>query len=232
MVQTYLPKELIQTVEIESDDKNEQDDLSDDTIVSIPELQEFDWKYAMSLLKSEEILMSTLEKFYHSLSPLKEELSGYIDVIGQPEYLEKFRIQVHALKSTSAMVGAILLSKLARVLEVAAKEGNVQTINAVAPVLFEEMDKHKERIATVLPDKEEKVDATDMDELRANLTGLIESIEKLDYNMGDEIMERIYSLIYESHIQKEIDALNDLVFNMKNFDAKKKAKDIIDMLGE
>ena len=59
----------------------------------------------------------------------------------------EYRTRVHALKSNMAMVGALLLSKIARMLEVAALEGNIEKIDRLHPILLEEIKNHKERMA-------------------------------------------------------------------------------------
>ena len=52
----------------------------------------------------------------------------YLNTIEQDESLNNYRIEVHALKSSAATVGALLLSKTARLLEVAAADGKIEKI--------------------------------------------------------------------------------------------------------
>ena len=64
--------------------------------------------------------------------------------------LLEYQTQVHALKSNTAMTGALILSKLARLLEVAAAEGNIERIGRLHPVLLEEIARHKEHMSVLV----------------------------------------------------------------------------------
>ena len=66
-------------------------------------------------------------------------------------------IEVHALKSSAAMVGGMLLSKVARLLEVAAGEKDVNRIKVLHPILREERLKHKTRLLKFFPEVTEKL---------------------------------------------------------------------------
>ena len=70
----YLPKELIQECEINP--AEEAFDLS-----SLPELEEFDFGYAMRMLKSEALLMQSLENFRDILKYVPEKLNRLVEDI-------------------------------------------------------------------------------------------------------------------------------------------------------
>ena len=84
-----------------------------------------------------------------------EKLQNCWKELPETKALDNYRIEVHAVKSTAATVGALLLSKLARLLELAAKEGNLERMERLHPILLEEMKAHKERLEEA-PWREEK----------------------------------------------------------------------------
>ena len=102
--------------------------------------------------------MQSLENFKDILKYVPEKLNKYLEQVETEDGLSLYRIEVHALKSTSATVGALLLSKLARLLEVAAIEGEIQRIMLLHPVLLEEIEKHKNRVDTLFVEEKEELE--------------------------------------------------------------------------
>ena len=76
--------------------------------------------------------------------PISAILTGETDEESLRQALREYRTQVHALKSNTAMIGALILSKLAGLLEAAAAEENIERIRRLHPVLLEEIGRHKE----------------------------------------------------------------------------------------
>ena len=121
----------------------------------LPEMEEFDFEYAMKLLGDADLLRLLLDDFKEFLGESMEKLQNCWKELPETKALDNYRIEVHAVKSTAATVGALLLSKLARLLELAAKEGNLERMERLHPILLEEMKAHKERLEEA-PWREEK----------------------------------------------------------------------------
>lgn len=118
-----------------------------ETASAIPELPEFDLDYARQYFEEERLLLMTMQDVSHELPDIMKRLqNGYEGLTEQEARQEAFinyRTEVHALKSNAAMVGALILSKLARLLELAAIEGDMGRIRTLHPVLMEELVKHQ-----------------------------------------------------------------------------------------
>nr|MBP3599431.1 response regulator [Eubacterium sp.] len=209
MILDYMPEALIQRSEPILEQKQ-----TEEVSHNLPDLEEFDFDYARNVLQSEEILRSTLIDFYHSLQPLEQKLAILNDTITQKESAEQYRIEVHALKSTAATVGALLLSKLARMLEVAASDGDTERIMILHPILMEEIAKHRKRIEILLP-KVERETLKDMKELLALLDMLAMSLEQDDYDTADVVMGEIQSYEYPDDIQQLVSVLAGQVMNLE-----------------
>ena len=148
---------------------------NDIQISALPQLDEFDFDIARKLLNSEELVITVLRDFGVSLESLPDKLNCLYDGILadesgtiNKERLSLYRIEVHALKSTAGTVGAILLSKLARLLEVAAMEEDVTKLIALHPILLDEINKHKNRINEAMSN-EEKEQTMEMDKTALNV---------------------------------------------------------------
>lgn len=115
----------------------------------LPQIEGFDFEYAMDIFQDEGILKIILIEFYDSLDELCEKLDGLFHTIGDEGNLALYRMEVHALKSTSASVGALQISEQAKQLEMAAAEGDMEFIAIHHAALMENIAVHKERMAVI-----------------------------------------------------------------------------------
>ena len=226
MITKYLPGDKVN----ECDDDNEEHE-ADDVIKTdtLPELEEFDFEFSMRLLKSEDLVLKVLKDFERSLESLPDKLEdlykqiwndgeGNIENVNM-EKLGLYRIEVHALKSTAATVGALLLSKLARLLEVAAIEADTAKIRSLHPILLDEMSKHRQRINEVLVKEEPEQTMEDESQLIQYLDMLGECLEECDYNRADVVCEELRKYTFSSQIGELIKTLLEQVMNLEDDDA-------------
>lgn len=182
----------------------------------LPEIAEFDWDYAGMYLKNKKVLWQTVQDYSavmeSNICQIQELYENIMDENGLAEY----RIFVHGIKSTSASVGALILAKLARLLEVAAIDGDIQRIHTLHPVFLEELEIHKQRLATFFEVKEqEKTENADMQMLKTYLEDLRESLMERDYDQADDIMNEINQYAYEETIGKKIASLAQQVMEIE-----------------
>ena len=157
-----------------------------------PEIAEFDWDYAGIYLKDKTVLLQTVKDYYSVMERNICQLQELFEHIMDEDGLAEYRIFVHGLKSNSASVGALILDKLARLLEIAAIDGDIQRIQTLHPVFLEELEVHKQRMAPFFDTpKEEKTGSGDMQTLKIHLRDLRECLIERDYDPADEIMSEI-----------------------------------------
>ncbi len=94
--------------------------------------------------QSEEFYVQMLEAYVEG-----DKREGIANFYGKEDW-ENYKIQVHALKSTSMSVGADVLSEKARLLEMAAKEQDVDYIKANNDSVMEEYTKLLEDLKRIL----------------------------------------------------------------------------------
>ena len=218
MIIKYLPKDYILQIddEIEQQKVAMTDTTEEKQEDALPTLDEFDFNYALSLLKSEDILKTILIEFHDSIDSTISVLNELYDNIEDENALKEYRIKVHALKSTSATIGALILSKLARLLEVAAIDKNIARIQSLHSVFIEELKAHKERIAVIVPKQEKQPAGT---EQMAYFDMLKTSLDNLDYDTSDFLSDEIKKYQYPAAIQGLVDELLEKVFNFETGDA-------------
>ena len=219
MIMKYLPKDKV----VERNTQN-----SDVQISVLPELDEFDFDIARKLLNSEEMVLEVLRDFGASLEGLPKKLNSFYDGMWSgeggstsidKEKLSLYRIEVHALKSTAGTVGALLLSKLARLLEVAATEEDVTKLAALHPILLDEIDKHKKRIKVAMPNEEKAQNLGDVQMLITYLDTLYQHLEDCDYNMADAVCEEIGKYTYSDEITEFVKKILECVLNLDDDEA-------------
>ena len=210
MIRNYLPKGLVHA-------PGEKTSIEEPkTECSIQPLEEFDFSYALNALQDEGILKKLLEEFGSALETQKEKLAGLFAEISSEESLHLYRLEVHALKSTAATVGALLLSKLARMLEVAAKEQNTDLIKTLHPVLMEEMEKHRERVLKIFP-KETKTYAKSVE--KAYLDMLELSLKNANYTTADFVCSEISKYEYPEEIENLVKELLQRIESLETEEA-------------
>ncbi len=228
MILEYLPKELVKNVNLAQDTEAEVSVSAE----LLPQIEEFDFEYARKILRTEELLRGTLKDFYHSLDGVCQKLSVLLATIDEEETMQTYRIEIHALKSTAATVGALLLSKLARLLEMAAIDKNPERIRMLHLILLEEVEKHKERIATILPQEEDKQPIENMEEITAYFEMLKTGLENEDYDTADFVCDKLQKYQYPDEIQVLIDELAQRILNLETEKALESVDIIKNTLGD
>ncbi|WP_405376645.1 hypothetical protein, partial [Pseudobutyrivibrio sp.] len=127
-------------------------------------------------------------------------------------------IKVHSVKSMSNTIGAVGLGGLAKLCEFAARDGDIERIKLLTPVLLEELDNMKARM-DVLASETEKPMLEDIDDLFAMLEMLKMSIRAHDTESSDNTMKQIMTFSYEEGIQQKLDSLNMHIINLEDDEA-------------
>ena len=124
---------------------------------------------------------------------------------------------MHALKGTSATVGALLLSKLARILEMAAADEEVDKIYSLHPILLEEIEKHAERVSVLFLEEKEEMESKEL--MESYLDMLSMGLVQDDYDTADFIMEEIKKYKYSKEVQTFVNELAGQILNMESENA-------------
>lgn len=155
----------------------------------LPVIEGIDWSYARGHFAEDEPLLDAIKLLHTSIKGDADELNSYYADLENEGMLDSYRIKVHSMKSSAALVGIVQLAGMAMELENAARNGNVETIRALHPVFiqrwlcFEPLLKE-----LVSDDSEPKKDSTEH---------------------SAEIAE-IFNRIHNSALEMDVDALDEL----------------------
>lgn len=111
-----------------------------------PEIFGINWNYGMTVWNNEALLLELAHDFYEDLPDVLEKLSAWEAEIEQEEAMKNFCIRVHALKGGAATIGAMNLSSMALILELASKEKNPEKVHQLWPYLKQMMEDYQENM--------------------------------------------------------------------------------------
>ncbi len=219
MIRRMLPQELLQEVEERENEKTASGQNGGGTTGNpteeFPFVEGLDWQYAWLHLPDQELLEYTVKEFYEQIESAADQLEQAYLKITEPEFLDSYRIQVHAMKSLAATVGIMPLSGVAKLLEYAAKDGKIEMILSVTPSFLEEWRSYHLKLQGVFGiGMEEKKQVTDTSVIQALLEMLRNCMQEMDIDQADQLMEQLRAYEYPDEIQQDMRKLADTVINL------------------
>lgn len=210
-IRDFLPESLLEYHEPDAKDEARKNRTKK---IELPEIEGVDWDYALLHFPDSNMVFQTAVDFYETIEFERDEILRYYESIDDGSTLEDYRIKVHGVKSMSNTIGATSLGGLAKMCEYAARDGQIDRIKVLTPILIEELDNMKARLE-VLNSGVEKPQMEDMDELFALLEMLKMALMVHDSEQADNVMKQITSYSYEPTMQEKIDRLNLRVMNLE-----------------
>lgn len=183
--------------------------------VQLPELAEFDWTYAITVLKTPELIKQTAEDFYKTIDYEIENLNDMYQNIEDSDKMEQYKIKVHSLKSTTKMIGALSLSGVSRVAEVYAINKDVQRIKSITPIIIDELEKIKGILHEWVGSKNTKPPMEDYDKMRSILGELEKALKIRNLDKTDELVGVLCEYSYEEDLQEKVDTIAKQVLNLQ-----------------
>ena len=226
MLLEYLPKEKIVAVDASDFPKKKKRDKTPDW--DFPDIEGIHWKYAAIVQPNAECLLDTILMFRSLLKSDAQVLKQNYDILLETlaattseseEVLEawkQYRVKVHAMKTSAAMIGAVSLSSFARLLEDFARNQMIEPIQALTGVFLEEWLSYEERLSVFkvnegnMEDKK-KFSASDILDC---LNPLDAAMEDMDIDTMDEIIKQIQCYEMPDNLKELTDQLASAVMNL------------------
>ena len=180
MLLTYLPKDLVKKGQKDDKDQAQAD-------MELPQIEEFDAEYAMLIWKSPSRYRTGLQEFARDLARAQEKLTTLFDTTWTDETKEDYRRCIHTLKGTAATVGALLLSKTARLIEIALADGRIDQVQTLHPILMEQIEDAGKHLADYFKDHKDTTAET-----KENLLEMMQSaLENQDLQAVDFLYQQL-----------------------------------------
>ena len=226
----HMLKELLPEDKIVYGNRNKAEEKKGE-VEELPEIEGLDFDYALLRAKNSSMLKDTIVDFYKMIDSDGNALENHYQGIlqGEAEAWKLYRVKVHAMKSSAAMIGATTMSGVAKMLEQAAADKKFDIIQSVTPVFLAEWRQYKELLRVMLPEEEEKI-APDYPVIQENITQLEEAMEEMDLEQIDEIMEKLLVYQYPEAFMEYISELEEGVTNLDGEQVKKSLETIRNLI--
>lgn len=227
MIMELLPKEKVIYGQAQVGVPEEKTgEKTEETV--LPELEGIDWNYARLYCRDIAILKDTVHQFYQTMETEAAHLKCFLEQVGlsadpDSEALGQFRIKVHSMKNSAAMIGAVSLSGVAKILEYAARDGKIDVIENIAPVFLQEWGTMKEILKPIVQTENphEKKEEPDYELTKELLRLLRNVIEEMDVDAADEIIRQLKRFAYSENIMTEV--MENLCLAVTNLDEEQVA---------
>lgn len=199
----WLPKELVQEVPGEEAKQLLINDISDSEIQ--PENPEtgFSFEEGVKHCGSKAALMKTIRIFYRTI----DSKANKIEQCLKEGLISDYVIEVHALKSSALLIGAVPLSEAAKELEDYGKQGKTEVLEEKTPDVLT-LYRDLKNILRPYAEKEEdaKKEFSDGEWITA-LQQIHQCIEQFDLDGVDQIMEQLEEYQVPECIRESMDQL-------------------------
>ena len=210
LVKKMLPEELLKEV-ISEEEYND----SAEFLEELPPVDGLDWQYIYMHLPDKKLMEYTINEFYAQIDSAADRLEQIYEQITEIGQIEQYRIQVHAMKGLAATVGILPLSGVAKLLESASRHGNMEVLLSVTPIFLTEWRSYRQKLQGVFGIGETvQMQINDTSIILALLEMIRFSMQEMDIDKADELMEQLQSYVYTEDIEHNIKRLADAVTNL------------------
>ena len=220
MIRQYLPEEKV----IEAgDDKaagkapdtaEDRGSVGDETENGNGERDVLDSLFGIDIAEAEkncgsrELLKDVVREYFITIDSKADSIEKY----AAGGDIRNYTVVVHALKSSSRLIGAMELSGMAAELEQAGNDGNEEMIKEKTPELLALFRSYKEKLSAI--DEEEKKDdlpEIGKEELEGAFSDMKELLEAYDFDTADGIMNMLSEYRIPDDYREKYDRVRELM---------------------
>ncbi|MCR5322808.1 MAG: DegV family EDD domain-containing protein [Lachnospiraceae bacterium] len=177
-------------------------------------------KTAIENSGSEDAFKSVLKIFYDSIPAKSDELNGFYS----NEDWENYTIKIHALKSSSKLIGAMELGERAQLLETAGKEKNIDYIKEKHEAFMEDYVKYRELLADIYKEGRSNDSNREADD---------ETIKGPAKPLADEyLMEGVYEAVREAAEAMDCGTIEDVLKELDEYTVPEADREKIESISD
>nr|MBQ8253781.1 response regulator [Lachnospiraceae bacterium] len=211
---TELPKEEEAVTE---PNKKAGDELTGIDLEGLPPIDGLDYNYAAIHFVDRDAFLDTVQFLSTVMLHDAEELDAYFEAVDTQEGCLNFKIKVHSMKNSAMTVGIVPLAGLAKTLEDAASESDMDVIHSVYPVFLSKWKKYQVLLGQKFAAKDgEKLpgDVTS-DEIKELFRSLRNASEEMDIDEMDRIMGLIDAYVFPEEYEEDLSKIRMAVMNFE-----------------
>lgn len=175
---------------------------------------------------SEELFTELLGDVYKLMDDKINRVESYL----AQGNIQNYTVEVHALKTTCRMIGAMDLGEDFFALEKLGKEGNVAEIERLTPEILESFKALKPFLEPFAANTNPGKNSFDKNAISNILNALIKAVDDFDLAAAEEATKQLLSYDCNEELSANITALDKLVSNLDYDQAKEQALEILNSL--
>lgn len=231
MIRQKLPQDLLSN-EMRQENAEDSNTVEQQTVDDLPGIDGIDWNYGWLHLPDMKLLMDSVLDFYRAIDTEADCLEDYYNKLDSDEcVIDLYRIKVHAMKSSAALIGAVPISGMAKVLEYAARDGKIEVVKRMTPIFLEEWRGYKDKLKTCISEDEKKT-VEDYSMILTLLEMLKIAMEDMDIDVADESMNQLRQYDYPENMQIIVEQLSAAVTNLDSEQVTSSAEKLINQIKE
>ena len=158
-------------------------------------------------------MLAVIEEFVQMAGTDAATLDAFEKNISDGDNLRQYRVKVHAMKTSAAMIGALTVSSIAKLLEYAARDEKTDVIKTMHPIFMEQWKSLNEQLQTICSVEEDEQELKDLDKdlLEQELTLLTQAMAEYDVDVADGIIEKLSHYRYPDEKKAVFDELAQAV---------------------
>ena len=221
-IRKWLPEELIEKALDTQEEK--QNDVIDDSHKENIEIEGIDIAEGIKNSGSEKLFYELLGDF-HKLIDMK---TSKLEKCLEEGLIKDYTIEVHALKNTARMIGAMELSRMSYELEMLGNAGDIDKIKAMSPEHIELYKSYKDRLKEYGESESQDVKVVSYDDIKNTLMSIYDAMDRFDLDEADAAMARLESYKLPNSIKDKMKELSAYVADVAIEDVMKLTKDMCD----
>ena len=182
----------------------------------LPVINGVDWSYAQLHFKNDKLLSDAVKLFLAALRRDADELGLYFDSIDNEQALNSYRVKVHSMKSSAALIGIVQLAGMAMELEEAAKNLDSGTIKTLHPVFISRWLSFEQLLDDFADHKTAEKNADDFpDEIADIISRIHTAAAEMDVDKLDALSSELDEYCFSGDNAEKVKLIKDMIFNFE-----------------
>ncbi|MBO5209663.1 MAG: response regulator [Lachnospiraceae bacterium] len=226
----WLPEELVtmvaKTAEEQTDMVNQAKVENGTSGDSLPVIEGLDVEEGIRNCGSQKLFLELLGDFYKLIDPKSEKLEKFL----AEDMLRDYTIEVHALKNTARMIGAMELSDLFYQMEKLGNAGEKEPILERTPEVLKLYRSYKAVLVDYAKTPDEEMVQVSTEEVRETLMRLHDAMDSFDLDEADIAMKELESYELPTQMQSMLGELSAYVADVAMEDVMRLTEEMCEKL--
>ena len=182
--------------------------------MELPIVEGVDWKYAQMHFRDKKMMLEAVSFFVESIDYEADALRKLFVNIDTEIGRKNFCTKIHSMKNTASTIGIIPLAGMAKVLEDAARNNEVDILKAMTPIFIEKWCEYREKMPGFIRmnQVENKKDAKDFKcEIQELIRNINIAAKEMDIDTLDSIWVQLSEYYFEDKSQEVVEQIHQAI---------------------